>query len=55
MLMYRSSDVLYLTSGKISIASFVTVIGTPVEIASARFSLAFSMSTRILQKLLKTT
>ena len=55
MFIYKSSDVLYLTSGKISIASFVTVIGTPVGIASASFSLAFSMSTRILKKLLKTT
>ena len=32
-------------SGSVSIASFATVIGAPVEMASARFSLAFSIST----------
>ena len=39
--------VLSATSGSISIASFATVIGAPVGIASASFSLAFSMSTGI--------
>ena len=39
----------------ISIASFAAVIGTPVGIASAIFSLAFSIFTRIVKKLLKTT
>ena len=43
------------TSGSISIASFATVIGTPVGIASAGFGLAFSLSTGIVKKLLKTT
>ena len=42
------------TSGGISIASFATVIGTPVEIASASLSLAFLMSTEIAKQLLKT-
>ena len=37
--------VLSVTTGSISIASFVTVIGAPVEMASASFSLAFSIST----------
>ena len=43
------------TSGSISIASFTTVTGAPVGIASANFSLAFSMPTGIEKKLLKTT
>ena len=42
-------------SGSVSIASFGTVIGAPVEMASARFSLAFLMSTEIITKLLKIT
>ena len=36
-------------TGSISIASFATVTGAPVGIASARFSLAFSMSTEIVK------
>ena len=47
--------VLSVTTDSISIASFVTVIGAPVEMASARFSLAFLMSTEIITKLLKIT
>ena len=43
------------TAGSISIASFVTVIGAPVGMASASSSLAFSMTTGIVKKLLKTT
>ena len=35
-----------------SIISFVSVIGAPVGIASAIFSLAFSLSTGIIKKLL---
>ena len=42
------------TTGSISIASFATAIRAPVGIASASFSLAFSMSTGIVKKLLKT-
>ena len=34
---------------------FATVIGASVEIASASFSLAFSLSTGFIKKLLKTT
>ena len=39
------------TSGSITIASFATVIGTPVGIASASLSLAFSLSTGLVKKL----
>ena len=42
--------VLSVTTGSIPIASFATVIGAPVGIASARFSLAFSISTGIVKK-----
>ena len=42
--------VLSATSRGISINSFVRVIGTPVEIASASFSLVFSLTTRIIKK-----
>ena len=47
--------VLSATNGSISIASFATVIRTPIGIASASLSLAFSLSTGIVTKLLKTT
>ena len=47
--------VLSATSGSVSIASFATVTGTPVGIASARLSLTFSLSTGLVKKLLKTT
>ena len=47
--------VLSATTGSISIASFATVIGTSVGIASASLSLAFSLSTGLVKKLLKTT
>ena len=51
----KSLIVLSATSGSISIALVAIVIGTLVEIASARFSLAFPLSTGLLKKLLKTT
>ena len=51
----KSLIVLSATSGSISIASFATVIGTPVGIASASLSFAFSLSTGLVKKLLKTT
>ena len=47
--------VLSATSGRISIASFTTVIGTPVGIASASLSLTFSLSAGLVKKLLKVT
>ena len=43
---------LSVTNGKISIASFATVIGVPLGMRSASFSLAFSISTRIVKKAL---
>ena len=51
----RSLTVLSATSGSISIASFATVIGTPVGIASESVSLTFSLSTGLVKKLLKAT
>ena len=39
----KSLIVLSVTIGSISIASFATVIGAPIEITSARISLAFSL------------
>ena len=51
----KSLIVLSATSGSISIASYATVIGTPIGIASASLSLAFSLSTGLVKKLLKTT
>ena len=51
----KSLIILSVTSGSISIASFATVIGASVRIVSATFSLAFSISTGIIKKLLKTT
>ena len=47
--------VLSVTTGNISIASFATDIGASVGIVSASFSLAFSIFTGIVKKLLKTT
>ena len=51
----KSLIILSITTGSISIASFATVIGAPVGIVSASFNLAFSISTGIMKKLLKTT
>ena len=51
----KSLIVLSATNGSISVASFATVIGTPVGIASASLSLTFSLSTELVKKLLKTT
>ena len=47
--------VLSATSGGISIISFTSVIGVPVGIASASFSLIFLLATGIMKKLLKIT
>ena len=49
----KSLIVLSVTTGSISIASFATVIGAPVGITSASFSLAFSICTRIVKKTVK--
>ena len=45
----KSLIALSVTSGSISIASFATVIGTPVGIASASLSLTFSLSTGLVK------
>ena len=50
---HKSLVVLSVTTGSISIASFATVIGAPVGMVIASFSLAFSVSTEIAKKLLK--
>ena len=51
----KSLIVLSVTSGSISIASFATVIGIPVRITRASLSLAFSLCTGLVKKLLKAT
>ena len=47
--------VLSVTSGGVSIASFATVIGAPMGIKSASLSLALSLCTGLVKKLLKAT
>ena len=47
--------VLSVTSGGVSIASFASVIGAPIGITSASLSLAFSLCTGLVKKLLKAT
>ena len=51
----KSLIVLSATNDSISIASFATVTGTPEGITSASLSPAFSLSTGLVKKLLKTT
>ena len=51
----KSLIVLSVTTGSISIASFSTVIGAPAGMTSTISSLAFSITTGIVKKLLKTT
>ena len=51
----KSLIVLSVTAGSISIASLTTVIGAPVGIVSASFSLTISISIGIIKKLLKRT
>ena len=46
---------LSVTSGGVSVASFATVIGAPIGITSASLSLAFSLCTGLVKKLLKAT
>ena len=43
------------TTGGISIISFTSIIGVPAGIASASFTLIFSLTTGIIKKLLSTT
>ena len=47
--------VLSATTGGVSICSFTSVVGAPVGIASASFTLIFSLTTAIIKKLLNTT
>ena len=47
--------VLSATSGGVSIISFTSIVGAPVGIASASFTLIFSLSTGIIKKLLNIT
>ena len=47
--------ILSATTGGISIISFTTAIGAPVGIASASFTLIFSLATGIIKKLLNIT
>ena len=51
----KSIIVLFVTTDSISIASFATVIGAPVGMASASFSLAFFIPAEIVKKLLQIT
>ena len=51
----KSLIVLSITTDSISIASFANFVGTPVRIMSASCSLACSIATGIVKKLLKTT
>ena len=51
----KSLIVLSVTTGSISIVSFATVIGAPVGIVSASFSLAFSISPWLIKNLLRTS
>ena len=55
IILIKSLIVLSAISGSIPITSFATVIATPVGIASANLSLTFSLSTALVEKLLKTT
>ena len=51
----KSLIVLSVTSGGVSIVSFAAAIGAPIGITSASFSLAFSLCTGLVKKLLKAT
>ena len=43
------------TTGEVSICSFTSIVGAPVGIASASFTLSFSLTTGTTKKLLSTT
>ena len=51
---HKSLIVLSIATGGISIASFATVIGAPVEMMSASFSLVFSITIGFVKRVLKT-
>ena len=52
---YKILIALSATSGGVSIISFTSAVGAPVGIASASFTLIFSLTTGIVKKLLSTT
>ena len=47
--------VLSATTGGVPIISFTSIVGAPVEISSASFTLIFSLTTGIIKKLLSIT
>ena len=49
----KSLIVLLVTSDEVSIASFAAVVGVPIGITSASFSLAFSLCTGLVKKIIK--
>ena len=51
----KSLIVLSVTSGGVSIASFSTAVGASIGITTASLSLAFSLCTELVKKLLKAT
>ena len=51
----KSLIVLSVTSGGASIASFTTVMGAPIGVTSENVSLAFSLCTGLVKKILKAT
>ena len=51
----KSLIVLSVMSGGVSIASFATIIGAPIGLTSASLSIAFSLCTGLVKKLLKAT
>ena len=55
IILIRFHIVLSAASGRVSIISFASVIGVPARIASASFTILFSLTTGIIKKLLSTT
>ena len=55
IILIRLHIVLSAASGRVSIISFASVIGVPARIASASFTILFSLTTGIIKKLLSTT
>ena len=51
----KALSVLSATSGRVSIISFVSVIGVPAGMASVSFTLVFSLTAKIIKKILKIT
>ena len=49
----KTLTVLSATSGEVFIISFISVIGAPAGIASASFTVVFSLATGMIKKVLK--